>query len=406
VLVARLHPTTTPAPLKYAPTPLFEEMVPCHGRDINPGGIADGTAMAKMAFFLTLGSLIVAGCHLLPRSPPSRSLSACLFAVTAFIGIQGLLSGTMTALGLVPRGPLRDLVEYLADYDGDRPVVLLVGSSFTQQGVDLDVLAETLGNSDRSIAVLPLAIGGLSHLERLHYLKEYLAHAKRMPQLVLFEIAGGYDNGPLFQLQQMRFSDRMVATMDGATAWWAFRWLLGEDVPGSTTRIVLAGEILAHLALHVGHVGFLWNSTRADHPGNYDPRALPPKAQHFTDDEVARFVDRAARTRDLRADWPQTVPTNWMRALLEAEMSILREHGIERFGFYSVPSMQGDNVAYARRFCAAMPNFICIVGEDPQLLAGLQRDMDWYDFDHLHGEGRRLYTRWLGDRLLAQDILP
>jgi hypothetical protein len=118
-------------------------------------------------FFLTLGSLIVAGCHLLPRSPPSRSLSACLFAVTAFIGIQGLLSGTMTALGLVPRGPLHDLVEYLADYDGDRPVVLLVGSSFTQQGVDLDVLAETLGNSDRSIAVLPLAIGGLSHLARL-----------------------------------------------------------------------------------------------------------------------------------------------------------------------------------------------------------------------------------------------
>jgi hypothetical protein len=121
---------------------------------------------------------------------------------------------------------------------------------------------------------------------------------------------------------------------------------------------------------------------------------------------VARFVDRAARTRDLRADWPQSVPTNWMRALLAAEMSTLREHGIERFAFYSVPSMQGDNVAYARRFCMAMPDFTCIVGEDPQLLAGLQRDIDWYDFDHLHGEGRRLYTRWLGDRLLAQDVLP
>ena len=362
--------------------------------------------MAKMAYFLALSGLIVAGCHILPRSLPDRLMAACLFIVIGFIAAQGMLSGTITALGLVPRGPLHELVEYLTDYDGDREVVLLVGSSFTQQGVDLDVLAETLGKSDRSIAVLRLATGGLSHLERLYYLKEYLAGAKRMPQLVLFEIAGGYDNGPLFQLQQMRFSDHMVAMMDGATAWWAFRWLLGEDVPGSTTRMLLAGEILAHLGLHICHVGFLWNSTRADHPGNYDPRALPPKVQHFTDDEVARFVDRAARTRDLRADWPQTVPTNWMRALLEAEMSILREHGIERFGFYSVPSMQGDNVAYARRFCAAMPNFICIVGEDPQLLAGLQRDMDWYDFDHLHGEGRRLYTRWLGDRLLAQDILP
>jgi len=227
-----------------------------------------------------------------------------------------------------------------------------------------------------------------------------------MPQLVLFEIAGGYDNGPLFQLQQMRFSDRMVAMMDGSSAWWAFRWLFTTDVAGLPTRIVLAGEILAHLSLHVGHVGFLWNSTRANHPGGYDPRALPPKVQHFTDDEVARFVEQAAQSRDLRADWSQTVPTNWMRAFLEAEMSTLNRRSVNRFAFYSVPSMQGANAAYARRFCAAMANFICIVGEDPQLLAGLQRDMDWYDFDHLHGEGRQLYTRWLGARLLAQDILP
>jgi hypothetical protein len=227
-----------------------------------------------------------------------------------------------------------------------------------------------------------------------------------MPQLVLFEIAGGYDNGPLFQLQQMLFSDRMVAMMDGANAWWAFRWLFSKDASGLTTRIVLASEILAHLGLHVCHVGFLWNSTRADQPGDYDPLMLPPKVKHFTDDEVALFVDQAAQTRDLRADWPRTVPTNWMRAFLEAEMSSLRGHGIERFAFYSVPSMQGANAAYARRFCAAMPNVTCIVGEDPQLLAGLQRDMDWYDFDHLHGEGRQLYTRWLGDRLVAQDILP
>jgi hypothetical protein len=102
----------------------------------------------------------------------------------------------------------------LTEYDDDRPVVLLVGSSFTQQGIDPEVLAEILGESGRRITVLPLAIGGLSHLERLYYLKEYLAHAKRMPQLVLFEIAGGYDNGPLFQLQQMSFSA-------GCSAWTA-----------------------------------------------------------------------------------------------------------------------------------------------------------------------------------------
>ena len=307
---------------------------------------------------------------------------------------------------MAPKGPLHDLVRYLTSYDGDRPVVLLVGSSFTQQGIDPKVLEETIGTSGHDVEVLPLAVGGLSHLERLYYLKEYLARAKRIPRLVLFEIAGGYDSGPLFQLHQMRFSDRMVAVMDGSSAWWAFRWLFGGDAGDLTTRVVLSGEVLAHLGLHATHLGFLWNSTRADQPSGQDPLALPTKVQHFADDEVAQLVDRAAATRDLRPDWPQTVPTDWLRTFLEAEISLLRRRGVGQFAFYSVPTMQGANAAYARRFCAAMPNFACIVGEDPQLLAGLQRDVDWYDFDHLHGEGRRLYTRWLGHRLLADNILP
>jgi hypothetical protein len=234
-----------------------------------------------MAYFLALAGLIIGISHLLPRPRPGRLFRAGLIVITGFLATQGVLSCAISALGLVPRGPLHELLEYLTEYDDDRPVVLLVGSSFTQQGIDPEVLAEILGESGRRITVLPLAIGGLSHLERLYYLKEYLAHAKRMPQLVLFEIAGGYDNGPLFQLQQMSFSDRMVAMMDGSSAWWAFRWLFSMDGSGLPTRIVLAGKILAHLSLHVGHIGFLWNSTRAHHPSGYDPRALPPKVQHF-----------------------------------------------------------------------------------------------------------------------------
>jgi hypothetical protein len=281
----------------------------------------------------------------------------------------------------------------------------LVGSSFTQAGVDPGALAEVLSSSGRSTAVLALAIGGAPHLERLYYLKEYLTRAKRKPQLVLFEIAGGYDSGPLYQLHQMRFTDRMVAMMDGSSAWWAFRWLFSTDAVSLPARFVFGGEILAHLGLHVGHIGFLWNSTRADQPSEYDPGPSPPQ-EHFGDEDVARTLDEAAETQVLRTDWPQTVPTSWMRAFLKEEMATLRRYGVDRFAFYSVPSMQGANVAYARRFCAAMSDFPCVVGEDPQLLAGLRRGADWYDFDHLQGEGRALYTQWLGDHLVEQGVLP
>jgi hypothetical protein len=99
-------------------------------------------------------------------------------------------------LGLVPKGPFRDLLHELTDYDGDRQVVLLIESSFTERGIDPDALADALGNSGRVAAVQRLAVGGAPHLERLYYLKEYLAHAKQKPKLVLFEIAGGYDSGP------------------------------------------------------------------------------------------------------------------------------------------------------------------------------------------------------------------
>jgi hypothetical protein len=361
--------------------------------------------MATMTYLLVLAGFIIGICHLLPHSLPSRFLAACVCTLIGFALAQGTLSGAVTALGLGPRGPFHDALEHLTEYDGDRPVVLLVGSSFTQAGIDPEALAEVLSTSGSSVAVLPLAIGGAPHLERLHYLKEYLTRAKRKPQLVLFEVAGGYDSGPLYQLQQMHFTDRMVAMMDGSSAWWAFRWLFSTEVISLTQRVMLGGEIIAHLGLHVSHIGFLWNRARADQPGGYDPGSSPPK-EHFSDDDVARTLDDAADTRDLRADWPQDVPTSWMRAFLKEEISTLHRYGVDRFAFYSVASMQGTNVAYARRFCATMSDFPCIVGDGPQLLAGLRRGADWYDFDHLQGEGRALYTQWLGDHLVEQGVLP
>jgi hypothetical protein len=68
--------------------------------------------------------------------------------------------------------------------------------------------------------------------------------------------------------------------------------------------------------------------------------------------------------------------------------------------------MQGANVAYARRFCAAITKFACIIGEDPNLLADLRHGADWHDFDHLQGAAREVFTRWLGDRLGEMGVWP
>jgi hypothetical protein len=354
---------------------------------------------------LLLGAAMAGLYHLLPYTRPGRPLRAALLVIGGFILAQGGLSATIAGLGLVPKGPFHDLLHELTKYDGDRPVVLLIGSSFSGAGIDPDALAEALGSSGRAAAVQRLAVGGAPHLERLHYLEEYLVRAKRKPQLVLFEIAGGYDSGPLYQVHQMRFSDRMVAMMDGSSAWWALRWLAGADGLSLSQRFALGSEILGQLALHVSHVGFLWNSAPVREATTYDIGGSSPLTR-FSDDDAAELLEQAAAARDLKPDWPQDVPTRWMSAFLAEEIATLQRHGAERFAFYLVPSMQGANVAYARRFCAAITEFACIIGEDPKLLADLRHGADWYDFDHLQGAGREVFTRWLGDRLVETGVWP
>jgi hypothetical protein len=344
--------------------------------------------------------------HLLPRTRPGRPFRAPLLALGGFILAQGGLSAAIAGLGLVPKGPFHDLLQQLTDYDGDRPVVLLIGSSFSEAGIDPDVLAEALGGSGRAAEVQRLAVGGAPHLERLHYLKEYLARAKRRPQLVLLEIAGGYDSGPLYQVHQMRFTDRMVAMMDGSSAWWALRWLAGADGLSLFQRFTLGSEILGQLALHVSHIGFLWNSSPVRETVTTYDSGGSPLPTRFSDDDTAELLEQAAAAGDMKPDWPADVPTQWMSAFLAEEIAILQRHSVERFAFYSVPSMQGANVAYARRFCAAITKFACIIAEDPNLLADLRHGADWHDFDHLQGAAREVFTRWLGDRLVEMGVWP
>jgi hypothetical protein len=355
---------------------------------------------------LLLGAALAGFYHLLPRTRPGRRFRAPLLALGGFILAQGGLSAVIAGLGLVPKGPFHDLLLQLTDYDRERPVVLLIGSSFSEAGIDPDVLAQTLGSSGRAPAVQRLAVGGAPHLERLHYLKEYLDRAKRRPQLVLFEIAGGYDSGPLYQVHQMRFTDRMMAMMDGSSAWWALRWVAGADGLSLVQRLTLGSEILGQFALHVSHIGYLWNSAPLRETVTTDDSDGSPPPTRFSDDDTAELLEHAAAARDLKPDWPADVPTRWMSAFLAEEIAILQRHGVERFGFYSVPSMQGANVAYARRFFAATTTFACIIGEDPILLADLRHGADWYDFDHLQGAAREVFTRWLGDRLLGMGVWP
>ena len=92
-----------------------------------------------LAWLLLLGAAMVGFCHLLPHTPAGRSYHVALLLFGGFILAEAGLSAAISGLGLVPKGPFHDRLHELADYDGERPVVLLVGSSFSSAAIDPEV---------------------------------------------------------------------------------------------------------------------------------------------------------------------------------------------------------------------------------------------------------------------------
>jgi hypothetical protein len=361
--------------------------------------------MTSLGWLLLLDAAIVGLCHLLPRTRFGHPLRAAFLVLGGFFLAQCLLSSAIAGLGLLPKGLFHDEVQRQTQNGDGRPVVLVIGSSFTEHGIDPHLLATELGAAGRATAVRRLAVGGAPHLERLHYLKEYLAHAAQKPELVLFEIAGNYDSTPLYQIHEMRFSDRMVAMMDASSVWWGLRWLAGADRVSLWQRVKLGAEIFGQWALHLSHTGYVWNSAPIAAAMGQEFTELP-WTEPVSDLDAPRLLKEAAAARDLRPDWPTEVPAPWMSAFLAEEVATLRQYGAQRFAFFSVPSMQGANVAYARRFCAAMRQFPCFVGEEPALLSALAHGADWWDYDHLKDDGSRIFTRWLADHVVEAGAWP
>jgi hypothetical protein len=88
----------------------------------------------NLACLLLLGAAMTGLYHLLPRMRPAGWSRAVLSVLGGFILAQGGLSAAIAGLGLVPKGPFQDLLHQATDYEGERPVVILVGSTSAKRG--------------------------------------------------------------------------------------------------------------------------------------------------------------------------------------------------------------------------------------------------------------------------------
>jgi hypothetical protein len=359
---------------------------------------------------LAWGGALLAALQFLPAARRRARLVAGLCALAGFVLAETGLSLALPALGLVPKLQATQMLKYLVELETDRPVLLLVGSSYSQYGIDETALQQALEAAGHKVTVARFGFGGLSIPERLYYLRRYLASARHRPAAVLFEISAYYELKPLKQLQQNPFSAREIAALDGDNLRLSLAWVFGPEGAGSD-RLTLAAELVGDYLLHTLQIGALPNSVPADRLPASNFAGTPPKTAHFTAEQIAADLadgqnGQVISPELLDPDHQTPVPTGWALGAIDEELDLFRAAGIARFGFYGLPSRYADEPIYARQFCRGMTRFPCIPAEDPALIAGLGCDEDWLDETHLQGPGRARYTQFLAERLAASRVLP
>lgn len=355
-----------------------------------------GLAMAPSLGLLAWAGLLLAGLELLPRLRRIRWASAAALALAGFAAAEAGLAFALPRLGLVADLQQNQMLKFLVEAHSDKPILLLVGSSLTQYGIDEAALETALAAQGHDVTVLRLGFGGMSIPERIYYLRHYLALSGQRPAAVLFEVSGYYDLHPLQQLAQNPFSRREIAAMDLGNLRLSLAWLLGPD-----GEPALAGPLLADFALHGLQIGVLPKSAWWTDLEAKPFSIVPPKRGHDPDAIVASELAEIEHD-----DTPPVPITAWTRQAMAEETELFRVAGVRRFGFYATPSRYAAEWRYARDFCRAERAYPCLPAEDLALLGALGQDRDWLDQTHLQGEGRERYTEWLAGRIAAARVLP
>ncbi len=346
-------------------------------------------------------AFILALLRVLPQPRGYKLLPGMAMLLTGFVGGSASVGMVIRAADLVPQhvAPLK-LQKYLEEQRDGPPILLLVGSSLTQYGLDEKRLADDLAQAGHPVRVLRLGYGGMSSLERLYYLRR-LIDAGFHPQWVLFEISAYYDNDPLLQFRHNLYSANMIQCMDLTTALLSLRWVVSTDPQGLADRLSDAYHVLTHLLLHEVHVGFFqqaepWSQIRGDSI-SYIPRPSPL----LTRSGIARRID-AAQQAMAKPLPPAVAPSSWALTVYRDLQGSLRGSGVANTLFYAVPTLVPKEIRYDRAFCGERD---CIYPDRPSIFAALNSVGDWLDYSHLYGPGREMTTDWLAAGIIKRGLL-
>ena len=375
--------------------------------------------IAPTLVVIGLGGVAVATVQLLPlpvRSP--RLLAGIALALVGFLAFHLAVRAVEQASGLAPEYLLAPYVRNAlerASAGAAKPAVLLVGSSHSELGIDEEVLEQALREQGHDVTVLRLVAGGSGMTEQWYQTRRFLEFATVKPVLVLFEASGAYHAyGPFFALRENPLSNRAIATTDAENAYWALRWLVQADwhltfsgvsrTFGLSERLALGLRLLGHFALREARIGY---ATGASVFGRIEPVPNLVYSAKVVSIPQAAFNAVLSHGRDDEPPHLSAGLRGWVQDFNRHQVETLEESGVRRIGFYSVPTVFDREMQYLHYFCRHMAEQPCLDSADPGLLKALAEDRHWRDGEHLLGDGRIIYTRWLARQIAArQGLLP
>ena len=371
------------------------------------------------AVVIGLAGVAVAAVQLLPlpvRAP--RLLGGVTLALAGFVAFHLVLRTVERASGLTPEyllAPyLRNALER-ASAGAPRPSILFVGSSHSELGIDEKVLGEALREQGHDVTVLRLVAGGNGMTEQWYQTRRFLEFAPVKPALVLFEASGAYHAyGPFYAIRANPLTNRAIATTDAESAYWGLRWLVQADwhlrfpgvsqAFGLSERLVLGLRLLEHFALREARIGF---AAGASLFGRIKPIPNPVYTDKYVSISQSDFDQVLSHSWDDGSLLFSPGLRDWVRDFNRHQVETIKEFGVPRVGFYSMPMISDSGMQYLHYFCQHMTEQPCLDSAEPGLLKALAEDRHWQDGAHLREEGRIIYSRWLARKIAGeQGLLP
>lgn len=326
-------------------------------------------------------------------SLPKVALGFCVGIAAGIVAIN-----TATSLLQTSRDTnVLPTLKYLWDTaDASRPQILLVGSSYTQLGVDGSLIEQELHKKGYDMQVLELAKVGNFMVSQDYVVDSYLARAKKVPEYIFFELGPEYYNDTGSMGPSYLETGTAIADHAPNQFWWRAQSIAAYPATPSE-KVTKFWNLSTHTLFHLFDFG-LSGQLIAYAQVSAQPGFLPMEAPHtpVTPAELAQIRQSA----DIVPD-PPSPRMSFILRFRRMQVRKLETRGAKVVGFYQ-PVMTPTNIrAYGDQTCSELRGIPCITGDDPQIRRQLDSVALWYDPVHLLHPGAEKYSIWFADRLAA-----